>query len=65
MRAAGLAFQAVDVLQRDVRDLVRQGRRGLEIVKQSPGYDLDLLCRAGCVAKARDDFRTGIRAAWR
>jgi len=36
-----------------VRELVRQGRRGLEIVKQSPGYDLDLLCRAGCVAKAR------------
>lgn len=36
-----------------VRELVRQGRRGLEIVKQSPGYDLDLLCRAGCAGKAR------------
>jgi glutaconate CoA-transferase subunit A len=36
-----------------VRELVRQGRRNLEIVKQSPGYDLDLLCRAGCVGKAR------------
>jgi glutaconate CoA-transferase subunit A len=36
-----------------VRELIRQGRRGLEIVKQSPGYDLDILCRAGCVAKAR------------
>ena len=36
-----------------VRELIRQGRKGLEIIKQSPGYDLDLLCRAGCVAKAR------------
>ncbi len=36
-----------------VRELIRQGRRGLEIVKQSPGYDIDILCRAGCVAKAR------------
>jgi glutaconate CoA-transferase subunit A len=36
-----------------VRELIRQGRKGLEIVKQSPGYDIDILCRAGCVAKAR------------
>ncbi len=36
-----------------VRELIRQQRRRLEIVKQSPGYDLDVLCRAGCVAKAR------------
>jgi len=36
-----------------VRELIRQHRKGLEIIKQSPGYDLDLLCRAGCVAKAR------------
>lgn len=36
-----------------VRELIRQGRRDLEIVKQSPGYDIDILCRAGCVAKAR------------
>lgn len=36
-----------------VRELIRQGRRDLEIVKQSPGYDLDILCRARCVAKAR------------
>jgi glutaconate CoA-transferase subunit A len=36
-----------------VRELIRQRRRALEIVKQSPGYDLDILCRAGCVAKAR------------
>lgn len=36
-----------------VRELVRQGRRALEIIKPSPGYDLDLLCRAGAVAKVR------------
>ena len=36
-----------------VRELVRQQRRGLEIIKPSPGYDLDLLCRAGAVAKVR------------
>jgi glutaconate CoA-transferase, subunit A len=36
-----------------VRELIRQGRRDLEIIKQSPGYDIDILCRAGCVAKAR------------
>lgn len=36
-----------------VRELVRQGRRGLEIIKPSPGYDLDLLCRAGTVRKVR------------
>jgi glutaconate CoA-transferase, subunit A len=36
-----------------VRELVRQGRRGLEIIKPSPGYDLDLLCRAGAVLKVR------------
>lgn len=41
-----------------VRELVRQGRTGLEVIKQSPGYDIDLLCRAGCVARAR----TGIVA---
>jgi len=36
-----------------VRELARQGRRHLEIIKSSPGYDLDLLCRAGAVAKVR------------
>lgn len=35
------------------RELVRQGKRDLEIIKASPGYDLDMLCRAGCVRKAR------------
>ena len=29
-----------------VRELARQRRRNLEIIKASPGYDLDLLCRA-------------------
>ena len=36
-----------------VRELIRQGRSGLEIVKQSPGYDIDILCRAGSVARVR------------
>jgi glutaconate CoA-transferase subunit A len=36
-----------------VRELVRQRRRDLEIIKPSPGYDLDLLCRAGAVARVR------------
>ena len=36
-----------------VRELARLGRRRLEIIKPSPGYDLDLLCRAGAVAKVR------------
>jgi glutaconate CoA-transferase, subunit A len=36
-----------------VRELIRQGKTRLEIIKQSPGYDIDILCRAGCVAKVR------------
>lgn len=36
-----------------IRELVRQQRKNLEIIKPSPGYDLDLLCRAGVVAKVR------------
>ena len=36
-----------------VRELVRLQRKNLEIIKPSPGYDLDLLCRAGAVAKVR------------
>jgi glutaconate CoA-transferase subunit A len=36
-----------------VRELARQGRRNLEIIKPSPGYDLDLLCRAQAVGKVR------------
>src|SRR5690606_32577173 len=41
-----------------VRELVRQQKKNLEIVKQSPGYDIDLLCRAGVATRAR----TGIVA---
>ena len=36
-----------------VRDLIRQGRKSLEIIKQSPGYDIDILCRARSVARVR------------
>ena len=30
-----------------VRELIRQKKKDLEIIKQSPGYDIDILCRAG------------------
>ena len=36
-----------------VRELIRLGKRDLEIIKQSPGYDIDILCRAGAVRKLR------------
>ncbi|MGH6681405.1 MAG: CoA-transferase, partial [Bradyrhizobium sp.] len=36
-----------------VRELARCGVRGLELVKPSPGYDIDLLAAAGCVARVR------------
>jgi glutaconate CoA-transferase subunit A len=36
-----------------VRELIRQGRTDLEIIKQSPGYDIDILCRAGAVRTVR------------
>lgn len=36
-----------------VRELIRQGRKNLEIIKQSPGYDIDILCRAGALGRAR------------
>ena len=35
-----------------VRELARQRRRGLRLVKPSPAYDLDLLSAAGCLAEA-------------
>jgi glutaconate CoA-transferase subunit A len=35
-----------------VRELARQGRRGLALVKPSPAYDVDLLCAAGCLARS-------------
>jgi glutaconate CoA-transferase subunit A len=36
-----------------VRELIRQKKTNLEIIKQSPGYDIDILCRAGIVKKVR------------
>jgi glutaconate CoA-transferase, subunit A len=36
-----------------VRELIRQGKRDLEIIKPSPGYDVDVLCRARAVRKVR------------
>jgi len=36
-----------------VRELIRQGKRDLEIIKPSPGYDVDVLCRAQAVRKVR------------
>jgi glutaconate CoA-transferase subunit A len=35
-----------------VRELARQSRRDLRLVKPSPAYDLDLLAAAGCLAEA-------------
>lgn len=36
-----------------LRELARQRKRNLEFIKPSPGYDVDLLCRAGVVSKIR------------
>jgi glutaconate CoA-transferase subunit A len=36
-----------------VRELARRGARDLEIIKPSPGYDVDLLCRAKAVSRVR------------
>ncbi len=36
-----------------IRELARQKKRNLEFIKPSPGYDVDLLCRAGVVTKIR------------
>jgi len=36
-----------------VRELARQQRRHLEIIKPSPGYDVDLLCRASAMRRVR------------
>lgn len=36
-----------------IRELVRQKKRHLEIIKPSPGYDVDMLCRAGAAGKVR------------
>ena len=39
-----------------VHEIVRQDKRGLEIVKTAGAYDVDLLCAAGCVAAVSAGF---------
>ena len=39
-----------------VHELVRQAKRGLEIVKTAGAYDVDLLCAAGCVQAVSAGF---------
>lgn len=39
-----------------VHELVRQGKRELEIVKTAGAYDVDLLCAAGCVRAVSAGF---------
>ena len=36
-----------------IRELARQRKRNLDFIKPSPGYDVDLLCRAGVVKTIR------------
>jgi glutaconate CoA-transferase subunit A len=36
-----------------VRELVRRGARDLEVIKSSPGYDIDMLARAHAVTRAK------------
>lgn len=38
------------------RELARQGRRGLHLIKTAGAYDVDLLCAAGCVAAVSAGF---------
>ncbi|HEX2282908.1 MAG TPA: CoA-transferase [Thermomicrobiales bacterium] len=39
-----------------VHEIVRQEKRGLELVKTAGAYDVDLLCAAGCVAAVSAGF---------
>lgn len=39
-----------------VHELVRQGKRGLELVKTAGAYDVDLLCGAGCAVAVSAGF---------
>lgn len=39
-----------------VHELVRQGKRGLELVKTAGAYDIDLLCAAGCARAVSAGF---------
>src|SRR5437588_6648605 len=34
-----------------VHEIVRQGKRDLTVIKTAGGYDVDLLCGAGCVSR--------------
>jgi glutaconate CoA-transferase subunit A len=36
-----------------MRELIRQGRTNLKVIKQSPGYGIDILCRAGSLGRDR------------
>ncbi len=38
------------------RELVRQGRRGLTLIKTAGAYEIDLLCAAGAVAEVRSGY---------
>ncbi len=39
-----------------VHEIVRQGKRGLELVKTAGAYDVDLLCGAGCATSVSAGF---------
>lgn len=39
-----------------VREIARQGRRGLRLVKTAGGYDIDLLCAAGAAAEVQTGY---------
>lgn len=41
-----------------VRELVRQGKRGLTLVKPSPSYDADVLAAAGALASVQIGMTT-------
>ncbi|MFQ5895729.1 MAG: CoA transferase, partial [Nitrospinota bacterium] len=38
------------------RELARQGRRGLALVKTAGAYDIDVLCAAGCAARVETGY---------
>lgn len=66
--AAGLVWDGASIvlggslLQRApaaiVRELARQRRRDLELIKPSPGYDADLLAAAGCLSRIQSGIVT-------
>ena len=39
-----------------VAEIIRQGKKGLHLVKTAGGMDIDLLCRAGCVSTVDAGF---------